>query len=436
MKKKLWIPIIIAVVIAVLVIPIPTGIYEDGGTRAYTALTYKLVEWHRITGDTVYDETKVYFFPRNFSSIDALWELEANSVVYKFLATVVELDETYALVQPAEGEDELLSSDRIRIGITKLAAIDATVGSMVEISYTGGIAESYPAQVNAVEWKIAKGQRYEKYSQPWLDKETAEKYENTVLENIVITEIYRDCFIAEYAWPSPYQLKLNGALSDAWCIGDQVTCTIENGYADIEKHLIEADFLTVEESNWQPDPYAAYKPVIYLYPQKEMEVAVSLQLKGQLTCTYPAYNDGWQVTAAPDGTLTDEKGQTYNYLYWEGETNAQWDMTEGFCVKGADAAAFLEEALEKLGLTRREANEFIVYWLPLMERNPYNMISFQTAAYTEAAKLNIEPAPDTLIRVFMTWKRCEDQITLPEQVLTPPERKGFTVVEWGGTEIK
>ena len=64
------------------------------------------------------------------------------------------------------------------------------------------------------------------------------------------------------------------------------------------------------------------------------------------------------------------------------------------------------------------------------------MISFQTAAYTEAAKLNIEPAPDTLIRVFMTWKRCEDQITLPEQVLTPPERKGFTVVEWGGTEIK
>ena len=45
-------------------------------------------------------------------------------------------------------------------------------------------------------------------------------------------------------------------------------------------------------------------------------------------------------------------------------------MTEGFCVKGEDTAAFLEDALSKLGLNRKEANEFIVYWLPLMEQNP------------------------------------------------------------------
>ncbi|MBP5263018.1 MAG: hypothetical protein J6Z33_01435, partial [Lachnospiraceae bacterium] len=72
-----------------------------------------------------------------------------------------------------------------------------------------------------------------------------------------------------------------------------------------------------------------------------------------MTTTYPKYVDGWKVVAEPDGTLTDESGKTYNYLYWEGESTAKFDMSEGFCVKGEDTAEFLEDALEKLGLTRR-----------------------------------------------------------------------------------
>lgn len=99
-------------------------------------------------------------------------------------------------------------------------------------------------------------------------------------------------------------------------------------------------------------------------------------------------------------------------------------------------AKFLDDALDKLGLTRREANEFIVYWLPLMQDNPYNIISFQTDIYTNSAKLEINPAPDTLIRVFMAWQSAETYIELPKQQLTAPERNGFTVVEWGGTEMK
>lgn len=83
----------------------------------------------------------------------------------------------------------------------------------------------------------------------------------------------------------------------------------------------------------------------------------------------PKYKNGWRVKASPNGVLTDENGTEYNYLYWEGETNARFDFSKGFCVKGGDTAAFLETALEKLGLNRREANEFIVFWLPLMEQN-------------------------------------------------------------------
>jgi len=177
------------------------------------------------------------------------------------------------------------------------------------------------------------------------------------------------------------------------------------------------------------------KPVIYLYPEEETEVSVKLDYSGELTCTYPAYNNGWTVTASPDGTLTDQSGQEYNYLYWEGKDNDEYDFSEGFCVKGSDTAAFLEDALEKLGLTRREANEFIVYWLPRMQNNEYNIISFQADVYTESAKLYIDPAPDTLIRVFMAYKASDEYIDIEAQELTAPERCGFTVVEWGGSEV-
>lgn len=166
-------------------------------------------------------------------------------------------------------------------------------------------------------------------------------------------------------------------------------------------------------------------------------MSVKLNLTGKLTCTYPAYNNGWTVTASPDGTLTDAKGQIYNYLYWKGEAYAQYDLSKGFCVKGEGTAVFLEAALDRLGLTRREANEFIVvYWLPLTEQNPYNIISFQNDCYTDAAQLEVKPAPDTLLRVFMAWRKSDVFVKLPEQELTAPERKGFTVVEWGGTEMK
>lgn len=178
------------------------------------------------------------------------------------------------------------------------------------------------------------------------------------------------------------------------------------------------------------------KPVIYLYPEQEEEVSVRLDYDGKLTCTYPEYDDGWNVTAVPDGRITDENGQEYNYLYWEGETEQEYDFSEGFCVAGEDTAEFLEDALDRLGLTRREANEFIVYWLPRMEQNEYNLISFQSEAYTDHARLSIQPEPDTVIRVFMAYKPVENEQEIPEQTLAAPERSGFTVVEWGGCELR
>lgn len=325
--------------------------------------------------------------------------------------------------------------EKISFSIEDIANHEIKVGSLVRVIYTGEIMESYPAQIKAVSWELSNDFRHLSYEETWIEKTAEQQFNNQIFDHIVITKIYSNCFFAKTVIPMPYEIKLNGTLSDEWCVGDQITCTYENVYYDNENQRVEVDMLTVKASDWKPDPNVCYKPVVYLYPEKETEVSVDLMLDGRLTCTYPAYNKGWKVTAFPDGTLIDEKGQSYNYLYWEGETNVQYDLSEGFCVKGEETAAFLENALEQLGLTRREANEFIVYWLPLMEQNPYNIISFQTDIYTDAAKLQINPMPDAMIRVFMAWKKSDSFIELPKQELSAVEREGFTVVEWGGTEL-
>ncbi len=178
------------------------------------------------------------------------------------------------------------------------------------------------------------------------------------------------------------------------------------------------------------------KPIIYFYPETEVECTVSLDFNGQLTCTYPAYKDEWKFTAKPDGTLVFPDGKEYYALYWEGTSTAMWDLSNGFCVKGEDTAEFLEWALAAQGLNAREANEFIVYWLPLMQGNAYNVISFQTDVYTQVAELKISPAPDSMLRVFMTYYASDEPVEIAAQEFTPFERTGFTVVEWGGSKIQ
>lgn len=178
------------------------------------------------------------------------------------------------------------------------------------------------------------------------------------------------------------------------------------------------------------------KPVIYLYPSTDMLIHLNLDFGGKLTTTYPAYNNGWTVQASPDGTLTDPAtGRTYYCLYWEGIDNVEYDLSQGFVVPGADTAAFLEDALAKIGLTEREANEFIIYWLPRMETNAYNLITFQTDAYTDNAPLTVTPTPDSMLRVFMAWKPLDKPVDIEPQELPTFERYGFAVVEWGGAEL-
>ena len=181
-----------------------------------------------------------------------------------------------------------------------------------------------------------------------------------------------------------------------------------------------------------------WKPIIYVYPTEDTDVTIKLSNPENLTTTYPKYNNEWKVKALTDGTLIDHNNKKYYALYWESESNKKNDLKEdGFVVKGEDIASFLEEKLEILGLNYKESNEFIMYWLPRLEKNKYNYIRFQTMDEINSdMELDINPKPDTLIRVMMEYKGLDKKIKVTEEKLTKAERKGYTVVEWGGTELK
>ena len=199
--------------------------------------------------------------------------------------------------------------------------------------------------------------------------------------------------------------------------------------------IVGVGYYIYEESQ----PSIAEKPIIYLYPKEDTQISVRLGNEDSITCSYPTYTSGgWNVLAKPTGDLIDlNSGRNLYSLYYECDNNEQFSMKkDGFVVESEKLVEFLEEKLSILGLTEREAEEFIVYWLPRLQANKYNYIRFATIdEINQNMPLEFSTNPDTLIRVLMTYKPLERPIDVEEQQLSTPERIGFVAVEWGGTQI-
>lgn len=190
---------------------------------------------------------------------------------------------------------------------------------------------------------------------------------------------------------------------------------------------------------WQTagDPARGTAPTepVTLYDLNQVTASAYFYLDGTVTVNidrapafaYPASHDGWKLECHADGSFTTENGALCHRLYWEAQTDRGVPMEEGFCVAGGDTAAFLAESLAKLGLNSLEINDFLITWLPRMEGNAYNLITFHTEQVADIA-----PAPDTVIRVLMVWKALDEPMDIAPQTLTPTERTDSTAVLLGG----
>ena len=180
-----------------------------------------------------------------------------------------------------------------------------------------------------------------------------------------------------------------------------------------------------------------FKPVIYLYPEKPMDISVQLKLNNsEFTTVYPKFNEKntWNVHAKPNGDII-LNDRTYPYLFWEASSYDLEDSNEGFLVTEENAEKFLEEKLEILGLNEKERADFIVFWLPHLIKNKLSLCTFQSKKFFDNFELNITPKPDTLIRIYLCIKKLDSPINVKEQKLESIERKGYTAIEWGGYKL-
>ena len=183
---------------------------------------------------------------------------------------------------------------------------------------------------------------------------------------------------------------------------------------------------------------AATEPAV-LYDLKAVTESAYFYLDGTITVTpdtapafaYPACAEGWKLECRQDGSFTAEDGAICHRLYWESDVNWSVPMEEGFCVAGGDTAVFLTDSLKKLGLNSLEINDFLITWLPRMEGNAYNLITFHTEQVAD-----ISPAPDTVLRVLMVFRPLEKSMDIAPQTLTAIERTGETAVLLSGGVVE
>lgn len=186
--------------------------------------------------------------------------------------------------------------------------------------------------------------------------------------------------------------------------------------------------------------YTVGKPAIYLYPEKVTDVFVKLNFKGIIGTTYPNYENGWNLIANPNGVLENKKdNRKYNYLFWDGIYNfpeKHFDYNDGFIVKKDELVTFFTNTLSKIGLNETETNDFIVYWLPQLNKNETNFIHFWINDNIDNSSfLDVFPKPDSEIIVYFEFKKVSNSFKIKEQILPNIKRKGFVLVEWGGCNL-
>ncbi|SFM58926.1 hypothetical protein [Methanolobus profundi] len=174
------------------------------------------------------------------------------------------------------------------------------------------------------------------------------------------------------------------------------------------------------------------KPAVYLYPEQNQSISVKLNINGEITEDIPEYNSGWNVYATSDGIIY-ERGQAYDYLFYECTLNSLELPSEGWCVSYDDLPEWFDENLIKLGLNDKEKRQFEEYWLNRLPEEEYYTIKILDDEFLNTNMgLDVSPKPDTVIRIEFVFKSSNIYVELEEPEITVPQRNGFVVVEWGG----
>jgi hypothetical protein len=230
------------------------------------------------------------------------------------------------------------------------------------------------------------------------------------------------------------------------------------------------------------------KPVIYLFPPVPLPIVdLSLTLSPQwsFSALYPVVDVVknknktetvfWKVSAQSNGDLVDLETQTsLSYLFWEAHSSPSpsssfhnsdvapafdpsspsLTASNGVALPFSQFLSYLDTALSSLALHTSARNDFVTYWLPAFLRIQQRgqRIAFRflpQKEYEQAAKLEVEPVPDVVTRVFLLfrgvdesdaegWRKAEEVDWVKEVGIEEEKVKDeglFRVLEWGGMEL-
>lgn len=230
-----------------------------------------------------------------------------------------------------------------------------------------------------------------------------------------------------------------GKFSVTCRLSDSISFSKQN-YQQQKLQITSEKEINIQLKEIQRNQILIKKPVIYLYPKEKTDVELSINFEGKLETTFPKLEKSWNVTAYENGQIFDKKtNRFYTSLFWDGEITfptTHYQYKTGFVVEKEKLTSFLIEKLEFMGLNTVETNDFIQYWLPILEQNKSTFIHFLVnEKYDIFSTNNVHPKPETSIRVMMEFFGVDEIFSIAPQQLPSTKRKGFTLVEWGGSDV-
>lgn len=235
--------------------------------------------------------------------------------------------------------------------------------------------------------------------------------------------------------------KMDGPVDDpSECCEGTPTCKQiqENPgkYSECKPGSTDCHIYVCDEPN--PGYWCNAKPIIYLYPTHPILVNVAVTASGPIVISDPVYpKNGWKnVLAHPDGRLIYH-GRQYKELFYEAAIPPLDPPKTGVIVRKESVKQELVRIATLQGLVGFERDDFVTFWNGRLSAlsSPYVLLSvFSQETKETFDHVIISPTPDTFIQFIAYFKPLKNPYPIAPLVLpnNPPERKGFTAVEWGG----
>jgi hypothetical protein len=175
----------------------------------------------------------------------------------------------------------------------------------------------------------------------------------------------------------------------------------------------------------------SYKPNIYIYPEKEISLKVSIAFPkgGSVDKSIPEYNDGWYVKVDSTGKIDN----TYGYLFYESTQPDGWQHKSGWLIEKDSLKDFFQENMVAYGFNAIEIKDFTDYWIPKFTAYKYYMIYPQEKDIIDnLIEVSYSVKPDNILRLFYMVKGTNEKLRAEKPLVNNSfKRDGFYTAEWG-----